>query len=191
MAAKSPLTHENQASQMLSNAICSCLLLLIATSPALGQLADQRYQLGRRLIRFETAWQTATPDQRTASVKPVEQAVSSFFGLQLAEAAKRLDQARNRGTLSHRATADMARSQPALCRYRNTNHRSIDVPCNVSGAEALSATDATFGQIGIQFRSRSGFARNTQGNIATQLVLAEWFVARWIIARSSARKHHP
>jgi predicted esterase len=94
MAAKSHLTHENQAFQMLSNAICGCLLLLIATSPALGQLADQRYQLGRRLIRFETAWQTANPDQRTASVKPVEQAVSSFFGLQLAEAAKRLDQAR-------------------------------------------------------------------------------------------------
>lgn len=95
MADKSPLTREKLTFQMLSNAIWSGLLLLITTSPALGQLADQRYQLGRRLIRFETAWQAATQDQRTASVKPVEQAVSSFFGLQLADAAKRLDQARS------------------------------------------------------------------------------------------------
>ena len=95
MAHKSPLTHEKHAFQSLFCSICSYHFLLLTTSSALGQLADQRYQLGRRLIRFETAWQAATQDQRTASVKPVEQAVSSFFGLQLADAAKRLDQARS------------------------------------------------------------------------------------------------
>jgi len=95
MADTPPLKFKKPAFQMLSFPICGCILLLITTSTALGQLADQRYQLGRRLIRFETAWQAATQDQRTASVKPVEQAVSSFFGLQLADAAKRLDQARS------------------------------------------------------------------------------------------------
>lgn len=95
MADKYPLTLGKHTFRSISRSICSCLVLLITTSPAVGQLADQRYQLGRRLIRFETAWQAATQDQRTASVKPVEQAVSSFFGLQLADAAKRLDQARS------------------------------------------------------------------------------------------------
>lgn len=95
MADNPPLMHKNRAYDALLIPVCICFALWLSVSPALGQLADQRYQLGRRLIRFETAWQAASQEQRTASVRPVEQAVSSFFGLQLADAAKRLDQARS------------------------------------------------------------------------------------------------
>ncbi len=79
-----------------------CLLSLIATiivlanagtstTTALAQSA--RLELGRRLQRFETAWESASADRRTAAVNPLKTAVSSFFSLRLAEAGRQLDQA--------------------------------------------------------------------------------------------------
>jgi pimeloyl-ACP methyl ester carboxylesterase len=58
-----------------------------------AQSADQRYQLGRRLNRFEKAWQLASPEVRAQCVSPMEKAVQSFFGLQLSQAARWLDEA--------------------------------------------------------------------------------------------------
>ncbi|MFM7039817.1 MAG: hypothetical protein ACKO2L_19090 [Planctomycetaceae bacterium] len=62
-----------------------------STSTALAQSA--RLELGRRLQRFENAWESASEERRTAAVNPLKTAVSSFFSLRLAEAGRQLDQA--------------------------------------------------------------------------------------------------
>jgi hypothetical protein len=58
-----------------------------------GQAASDRYQLGRRLERFERAWQESPDELRAKSTASMEQAVQSFFSLQLSRAGKLLDQA--------------------------------------------------------------------------------------------------
>jgi predicted esterase len=50
-----------------------------------------RFELGRRLTRFERAWNVASPEQRADCVESMEGAVRSFFGLQLDTAAQLLD----------------------------------------------------------------------------------------------------
>jgi predicted esterase len=60
-------------------------------NPCSGQV--ERYELGKRLRRFEEAWQLASPDLRLKSTPVLQQAVTSFFSLQLKVAAARLDQA--------------------------------------------------------------------------------------------------
>ena len=59
----------------------------------LGQGAAERYQLGRRLERFERAWQEAPSELRAKSTASLEQAVQSFFSLALSRAGRMLDQA--------------------------------------------------------------------------------------------------
>ncbi|MFN7731903.1 MAG: hypothetical protein ACK5OB_08370 [Pirellula sp.] len=58
-----------------------------------GQSPAQRYALGRRLQRFERAWQTADYDRRLATTPTMEKAVGSFFSLQIAQANQLLDEA--------------------------------------------------------------------------------------------------
>ena len=53
----------------------------------------ERSELGKRLRRFEEAWQTASVETRANSVPPMEAAVRSFFSLQFRAAAARLDDA--------------------------------------------------------------------------------------------------
>lgn len=65
--------------------------LVAATIPAPAQ--EVRAELGRRLARFETAWQEADPATRALAVDPMEEAVRCFFSLQLGTAARRLDEA--------------------------------------------------------------------------------------------------
>lgn len=65
----------------------------LPVSCCLGQAAPDRYQLGRRLERFERAWQQAPAELRARSTASMEQAVGSFFSLQLSRAGKLLDQA--------------------------------------------------------------------------------------------------
>ena len=59
------------------------------------ELAGQeaRYELGRRLKRFEVAWQQADDQRRALTVAAMEQAVSSFFSLRWLDAASQLDAA--------------------------------------------------------------------------------------------------
>jgi predicted esterase len=65
---------------------------LLGTHPeAFSQ--DERYELGKRLRRFEEAWATATPELQLKSTPVMQQAVGSFFGLQLKAAAAKLDEA--------------------------------------------------------------------------------------------------
>lgn len=52
---------------------------------------ETRYELGRRLKRFEQQWEVAGPQDRSRSTALMEKTVSSFFSLQLLEAAKSLD----------------------------------------------------------------------------------------------------
>ena len=59
-------------------------LLPCCSTAALAQ--TQRLELGRRLKRFELAWEQAAPERRIEAVSPLKKAVSSFFSLQLSEA---------------------------------------------------------------------------------------------------------
>jgi predicted esterase len=76
--------------------VSKCLVfiftLTLATS-SVGQAQEERYELGKRLRRFEQAWQVADRDGRVRCVAPMQEAVQSFFSLQLSVAAKELDQA--------------------------------------------------------------------------------------------------
>lgn len=60
---------------------------------ACGQMETMRFELGRRLSRFERAWESADAQKRADCVEPMEGAVRSFFGLQLDTAAQLLDRA--------------------------------------------------------------------------------------------------
>jgi hypothetical protein len=52
-----------------------------------------RAELGKRLRRFEIAWQEADGERRAAAVGPMTAAVRSFFTLKLSAAASHLDEA--------------------------------------------------------------------------------------------------
>ena len=66
-----------------------------AATPGVAQwfAAQDRYELGHRLRRFEMAWQVADAAARDRSVAPMETAVNCFFRLQLKQAGRHLDQA--------------------------------------------------------------------------------------------------
>lgn len=57
------------------------------------QAQGERLELGKRLRRFEVAWEKGSAAQREASAKPMQQAVNLFFGLQLERAMEQLDEA--------------------------------------------------------------------------------------------------
>ena len=67
------------------------IVFLLSVNTACAQ--SERLELGRRLKRFEIAWESATPNARAACVQPLQAAVGNFFGLKLNEAARQLDQA--------------------------------------------------------------------------------------------------
>lgn len=53
----------------------------------------ERYELGKRLQRFERAWQGADAEARAKSMDPMQAAVRRFFSLQMRSAASKLDEA--------------------------------------------------------------------------------------------------
>ncbi len=53
----------------------------------------ERYELGKRLQRFELSWEKASPEQREQSMRPMQTAVQSFFQLNLKQAGAKLDEA--------------------------------------------------------------------------------------------------
>lgn len=69
--------------------LTSLLSTLILSGPLAAQI--DRYELGARLKRVELAWQAADSTKRAAAAGPMDEAVKSFFGLQLRTAAARLD----------------------------------------------------------------------------------------------------
>ncbi len=69
--------------------LLSWLLLTLSSV----QAQPERLELGKRLRRFELAWELAPESNRLASAKPMQLAVSRFFALQFNEAMERLDEA--------------------------------------------------------------------------------------------------
>lgn len=53
----------------------------------------ERYELGKRLQRFEQTWQKASEQQRKPSAAIMQEAVRNFFSLNLLGAAQKLDEA--------------------------------------------------------------------------------------------------
>ncbi|MGV2333585.1 MAG UNVERIFIED_CONTAM: hypothetical protein LVR18_05495 [Planctomycetaceae bacterium] len=78
---------------LLSLVVAAILLGGTGTSTSTVLAQSARLELGRRLQRFENAWESAAADRRTAAVNPLKVAVNSFFSLRLAEAGRQLDQA--------------------------------------------------------------------------------------------------
>lgn len=70
-----------------------CVALLVALLPRPASAETPRAELGKRLRRFEIAWQEADAPDRAAAVAPMTAAVRSFFTLQLATAGEQLDTA--------------------------------------------------------------------------------------------------
>jgi predicted esterase len=54
---------------------------------------EERFELGKRLRRFEEAWQMAPEDRRAAAAPLMQDAVQRFFSLNLTGAAGKLDEA--------------------------------------------------------------------------------------------------
>lgn len=69
------------------------LVFVALNELASAQSPELRYQLGRRLTRFERQWQTADADERARSTPKMMAAVNSFFSLQLDNAILKLDEA--------------------------------------------------------------------------------------------------
>lgn len=65
------------------------LLAWIAPANALGQI--ERMELGRRVQRFEVAWQQGEAAHRARAVEPITRAVRHFFSFNLRAAGKELD----------------------------------------------------------------------------------------------------
>ncbi|MGE0143151.1 MAG: alpha/beta fold hydrolase [Planctomycetota bacterium] len=88
------------------------LLLTLTCGFAAGQdLGARRYDLGKRLIRFERALAAAHPTAtgRERAIAAMERAVRSFFGLDLAAAARAIDDG-TAALVSEAAEAEPARA---------------------------------------------------------------------------------
>ena len=72
-------------------ALAAALLSPTFSTPARAE--TPRAELGKRLRRFEIAWQEADAPRRAAAVAPMTAAVRSFFTLKLSAAASHLDEA--------------------------------------------------------------------------------------------------
>ena len=96
-SAATSLTHRRSARRHVP--LARGLLLLLAwciwwmLAPA-SRASDLRYQLGKRVHRFEAAWEEKdTPEARTRVLQPLQAAVSAFFSGNQTAAGKALDQA--------------------------------------------------------------------------------------------------
>ena len=65
--------------------------LIVAALCLPARAETPRAELGKRLRRFEIAWQKADGERRAAAVAPMTAAVRSFFTLELQAAARHLD----------------------------------------------------------------------------------------------------
>ena len=72
-------------------ALAAALVSPTFSTPARAE--TPRAELGKRLRRFEIAWQEADAPRRAAAVEPMTAAVRSFFTLQLSAAGSHLDEA--------------------------------------------------------------------------------------------------
>lgn len=80
------------ASFLLSLIVSLCVCLH-AGRLSNAQEANLRYELGKRVQRYELLWETSSPEVRAASTATMERAVQEFFRFDLTGAAKSLDAA--------------------------------------------------------------------------------------------------
>jgi len=80
-----------RVSWLTAAALAGALVSPILSAPARAE--TPRAELGKRLRRFEIAWQKADGERRAAAVAPMTAAVRSFFTLELQAAARQLDEA--------------------------------------------------------------------------------------------------
>ena len=94
-----------------------CVALLFG-QPSIAQEANLRYELGKRVQRYEMLWETSSPEVRAASTATMERAVQEFFAFNLSGAAKSLDTAwlsmQKEPTEFHRNAASLSLSAPPL-----------------------------------------------------------------------------
>jgi len=75
---------------------CFVVLLMIVVvwgRPVDAQELNLRYELGKRVERYELLWESSSREERAASTAAMEKAVQEFFRLDLVAAAKSLDDA--------------------------------------------------------------------------------------------------
>ncbi|MAI74247.1 MAG: hypothetical protein CMM01_25590 [Rhodopirellula sp.] len=86
--------QSNKLKRLTAALTISAIVAGLSLATATKSFAQNpRLELGRRLERFEHAWETASTTQRVAAVPSLKTAVRSFFTLQLSEAGRQLDQA--------------------------------------------------------------------------------------------------
>jgi pimeloyl-ACP methyl ester carboxylesterase len=83
------ITISNQEARIVKRL---AVVLLFACFPATVQAQAERYELGRRLRRFEDRWEhRADPEGRKRALPHLQTSVRAFFSLRLGEAARSLD----------------------------------------------------------------------------------------------------
>ncbi len=73
--------------------VAGCVLAVVSVFLSAAHGQTERFELGKRVHRFEVAWQKATAEDRIRAVEPISKAVTSFFSLRLLTAAEFVDQA--------------------------------------------------------------------------------------------------
>ena len=101
--------------------LLAIVVCLLCCWPCYAQ--SDRYELGKRVRRFELAWQAADGARRAASAAPMQQAVKSFFTLQYAGAARELD---NAYFIARQAAPAAAFEQAALALRLDVQPVAID-----------------------------------------------------------------
>ncbi|MFZ4733125.1 MAG: hypothetical protein ACOYK7_11365 [Pirellulales bacterium] len=154
-------------------ALAAAFFVACAAPPAPAQ--ELRAELGRRLARFETAWEEADPATRALAVKPMEEAVRCFFSLQLGTAAKRLDEAWY--AVRGGAAADDA-ERSAIARAIGVEPRLADSTATALtiGLPALYGTEPwpAGARIGLAIDAGAGARAATGTGDATATTTREW-----------------
>jgi len=87
------LKNPMRLASLLLSVIVSLCASLLAGSQSNAQEANLRYELGKRVQRYERLWETSSPEARAVSTATMERAVQEFFRFDLTGAAKSLDAA--------------------------------------------------------------------------------------------------
>ena len=82
-----------QISNLLHALTVNLCIALLFGQQSIAQEANFRYELGKRVQRYELRWETSSPEVRAASTATMERAVQEFFSFNLSGAAKSLDAA--------------------------------------------------------------------------------------------------
>lgn len=110
-------------------------VLLVAFLCISSQLDAQtdRYELGRRVKRYEVAWQSAETTARDRSTEAMQRAVSLFFGLNFKQAGKALDSAllKIKSADSSSNTSKWIVSRKILVQKRVTDATTTELPITI------------------------------------------------------------